>query len=72
MCHKLNVKENSNLNINWITKVIMSCDLFFFNELGCEVIVRFVDNDRIVDYHCLNFLFIITEHVGYPVESCLK
>ena len=24
-----------------------------------EVVVRFVDNDRIVDHHCFNFPFII-------------
>ena len=28
-------------------------------SLKCEVIVRSVDIDRIVDHHCRNFLFII-------------
>jgi len=33
--------------------------LLMFSELRCEVIVRFVDIDGIVDHHCFNFLFII-------------
>jgi hypothetical protein len=33
--------------------------LFVFSELRREVIVRSVDISRIVDHHCLNFLFII-------------
>jgi len=32
--------------------------LFVFNVFGLEVIVRCVDYGGIVDYHCLNFLFI--------------
>jgi len=32
--------------------------------MGLEVVVRFVDNGRIVDYHCLNFLFIETTEKG--------
>ena len=31
---------------------------FMFNDLRREVIARLVDIDRIVDHHCLNFVFI--------------
>ena len=41
----------------WISNVIC-CDLYFkFNEFSWEVIVCFVDTGKIVDHHCLNFLF---------------
>ena len=33
---------------------------FVFNEWRWKGIVRFVDIGRIVDHHCLNFLFMVT------------
>ena len=39
--------------------------VFMFNELKWEMIVLFVDIDRIVDYHCLNFLFIMADETLY-------
>jgi hypothetical protein len=32
--------------------------LFVFNVLGLDAVVRCVDLGGIIDYHCLNFLFI--------------
>jgi len=37
---------------------------FVFNELWREAIARFVDIGGIVDYYCLNFLFIIINRKG--------
>jgi hypothetical protein len=42
----------------WIFNVIMSWS-FLFNDLMYEVIVRFIDVEVIVDYRCINFLFMI-------------
>ena len=39
----------------------MSCSVFIFSELRGEVIVRFVDICGIIDYHHLNFPFIISD-----------
>ena len=47
----------------WISNVICH-GRFVFNELWREAIARFVDIGGIVDYHCLNFLFIIINRKG--------
>ena len=41
---------------------------FIFNDLSREVVVHFVDIGSIVDYHCLNFLFIKTSNVKIIVQ----
>ena len=46
----------------WNSKVIiMSWVFFVLKALKWEIVDRFVDIGGIVDNHCLNFLFIITE-----------
>ena len=47
----------------------VTCHGFFvFSELRWEVIVRFVDISRIIDYHCLNFIFINLQTMSYKEE----
>ena len=41
----------------WISSAICH-GLFVFNDMRWEVIVHFVDTDRTVNHHCLNFIFI--------------
>jgi len=41
-----------------LISIIIRCGLFMFNNLTCDVIVRFVNIGGILDHHCLNFLFI--------------
>jgi len=70
MRYKCQVKENSNLNLTWISNVIFRVVFFIFKELEVrgDLLVCIVDNGGIVDYHCLNFLFIITKHVGFQLS----
>ena len=42
----------------FLTSYVMVFFLIFI-ELGYEAIVRFVDNERIVDHHILKFLFLM-------------
>ena len=58
MRYKCQVKENSNLNLTWISNVIFRVVFFIFKELEVrgDLLVCIVDNGGIVDYHCLNFL----------------